>query len=489
MKKLLFLALFTTLHLSAFAALDTKVQYQGYTDNFSFTVSFPPDWEAKTFGDDLQGFSPKKERNPAVLIKEFENRTYLEAISSYLDENTELHLIKDKILNNYPVKEVVFYNTDVNQKYAVTFFKRGSLVIALSNPSLPETENFPVPKELNPVVQELYNSFSFNDDWNSYLDQKSQFHFNLPPGLQVRKTAEGLDIITIEKRPKIVFQMFKFQDLNIKEIIDQQNLKASDLNKIHFHGLPATQIIFEDPDSEKKFSRIFLESNNSIFVLPDLNLEKDFPHKNHYNEYLKQIHASFIFFNLEEEYKTFRHFSDVSDSHPNQEAINHLYEKKIVNGFENQTFNPDGEVQRAELIKMLVINKANPDPAKYQNCFSDVKNEWFAPFVCYAKEKHWISGYPDGTFRPLEGINRAEAIKIMLTGSEKRLPHKIALKNTAVADIRRGDWFSRYFNFADNQNLLDKQHIETDGSVYFYFPQNKMTRKEVAETLYRISKK
>ena len=77
----------------------------------------------------------------------------------------------------------------------------------------------------------------------------------------------------------------------------------------------------------------------------------------------------------------------------------------------------------------------------------------------------------------------------MLTGSEKRLPHKIALKNTAVGDIRRGDWFSRYFNFADNENLLDKQHIETDGTAYFYFPQNKMTRKEVAETLYRISKK
>lgn len=480
MKKLLFFALFATLHFSAFAATDNWYNYQGYTDNFSFTVKFPADWEAKTFGDDLQGFLPKKEQNPAILIKEFENHTYMEAISSYLDENTELHLIKDKILNNYPVKEVTFYNNTENKKYAVTFYKRGSLILAVSNPNV--EENFPIPQNLNPIVQEIFNSLKFNDEWSSYVDLENNFHFTVPPRLKVEKTATGLDLLTIEKRPKVIFQISQYKDLNIKEILDLQNLKPIDLTKIHFHGMNATKIVFKD--SKKEFSKIFLENNRSIFVLPGLDSED-----NTYNEYLKQIHPSFTFFNLEEEYKTFKFFSDIRDSHPNQEAINHLHEKKIINGFENQTFRPDDEVTRAELTKMLVIAKANPDPQKYQNCFPDVKNEWFAPFVCYAKEMRWISGYPDGTFRPLEGINRAEAIKIMLSISKKRLSHKIPLKNTAVADIRRGDWFSRYFNFADNQNLLDKQHIETDGTVYFYFPQNKMTRKEVAETLYRISKK
>ena len=42
--------------------------------------------------------------------------------------------------------------------------------------------------------------------------------------------------------------------------------------------------------------------------------------------------------------------------------------------------------------------------------------------------------------------------------------------------------YYKYFSYAENNDLLDKQHVEENQ----YLPGEKITRKEVAEMIYRI---
>ena len=61
----------------------------------------------------------------------------------------------------------------------------------------------------------------------------------------------------------------------------------------------------------------------------------------------------------------------------------------------------------------IIIGAADITPSG-QNCFSDIGAEWFAPFVCAGMANGIVGGYPDGTFRPEQNINVAEALKITL---------------------------------------------------------------------------
>ena len=107
--------------------------------------------------------------------------------------------------------------------------------------------------------------------------------------------------------------------------------------------------------------------------------------------------------------------SDIA-GHPYQSAIEYLYAKKIVTGYDDGTYKPNATVNRAELLKILVGGNGypTPDATKYKNCFPDVKADWYAPYVCFAKEKGWVAGYPDGNFRPAQAINKVEAIKMLM---------------------------------------------------------------------------
>ncbi|MBP9770597.1 S-layer homology domain-containing protein, partial [Candidatus Gracilibacteria bacterium] len=119
-------------------------------------------------------------------------------------------------------------------------------------------------------------------------------------------------------------------------------------------------------------------------------------------------------------------------------------------------------------------------------CFPDVQKEWFAPYICYAKDHKWISGFADGKFHPNDKVTRVESIKIIVNGffNGKIIPEK--LENTSINDIKVSEWYGKYFIFADNRDLLDKQHIVKNGSNYAYLPLKNITRKEVAEIIFRI---
>jgi len=178
-------------------------------------------------------------------------------------------------------------------------------------------------------------------------------------------------------------------------------------------------------------------------------------------------------------------FSD-TNGHLNEDAIDYLYNEGVVEGYGGGVYAPNNTINRAELMKVLVVSQGiEPDPAVYQNCFPDVKTQWFAPYICYAKEQGWVAGYSDGTFKPDQKITRVEAIKVILEALFEGLEEGEVLAGQTTLDIDTDQWYGKYFIFADNRDLLDKQHVTVDGEGYYYLPGENISRKEVAESIYR----
>ncbi|MCK9186077.1 S-layer homology domain-containing protein [Candidatus Gracilibacteria bacterium] len=176
-------------------------------------------------------------------------------------------------------------------------------------------------------------------------------------------------------------------------------------------------------------------------------------------------------------------FTDVSLNTKNAEAISFLKSINIISGYEDGSFKPGYPLNRAELLKILV-NSALPegegdkiDTEKYRDCFPDVKNEWFAKYVCFAKEKGWISGYPDGTFKPANNINKAESTKMLLEIFEVPLATP---KTKPFLDVNLEDWFAGYIATAKNMGILEEA-----GRIYG--PAALITRGGISENIYRLA--
>lgn len=167
-------------------------------------------------------------------------------------------------------------------------------------------------------------------------------------------------------------------------------------------------------------------------------------------------------------------FSDVSETNQHRNAIQYLKKHSVFEGYSDGRFMPDNSINRAELMKILVVGQGiDVDSEEYKDCFPDVEEQWFSPYVCYAKEQDWVAGYPDGTFRPAKPVNNAEAAKMMLNSLDVSL--KDAGEN--FSDVDESAWFARFAKTMRQRNLLGISSFQAARG---------MTRAEIAEMLYRI---
>ncbi len=106
-------------------------------------------------------------------------------------------------------------------------------------------------------------------------------------------------------------------------------------------------------------------------------------------------------------------FKDIPFNHPQAQIIAELKKRGLIKGHGDGSFRPESEINRAEIVEMLVASKGiNPNTVNFSHCFKDVGQEWFARSVCYAKNKKWITGYQDGTFRPSLSMTITETDKL-----------------------------------------------------------------------------
>lgn len=131
--------------------------------------------------------------------------------------------------------------------------------------------------------------------------------------------------------------------------------------------------------------------------------------------------------------------------------------------------NPDGSfaaertLNRAEFLKIayesnVSVSVSEDDAA---DCFPDVKEgDWFSRYVCLAKERGDVEGYPDGFFRPANSVNYAEGLKILVELFGYTLPEP--------GENERWAWYTGYLRAAQEHKValsLPMDHLLTRGEM------------------------
>ena len=170
-------------------------------------------------------------------------------------------------------------------------------------------------------------------------------------------------------------------------------------------------------------------------------------------------------------------FTDVSSSHKYKEAISFVQEKEIMTGYGNGSFLPDGKLNRAEAVKILITaNELSLLPAGTN--FPDVNTSaWYAQYVATALARGLVKGYGDGEFKPANTISRAEFLKIAIEAANLDLPQ---VSTPPYPDVNTNDWFAPYFTIAAENNFIPAVR---GGNIV---PHQSITRAEAANVIWNI---
>ncbi|MEH2412278.1 DUF1565 domain-containing protein [Nostoc sp.] len=109
-------------------------------------------------------------------------------------------------------------------------------------------------------------------------------------------------------------------------------------------------------------------------------------------------------------------FKDVPANYWAKNYIQALASQNIIAGFPDGSFKPNEPVTRAQFA--AIVTKALTSPAKRPVIkFKDVaSNFWAYAAIQSAYQSQFVSGYPDGTFKPQQQISRVQALVALANG-------------------------------------------------------------------------
>ena len=166
-------------------------------------------------------------------------------------------------------------------------------------------------------------------------------------------------------------------------------------------------------------------------------------------------------------------FTDVAKTDDFYDAVKSLTDRGIIKGYPNGSFKPYNGVTRGQAAKILA-SVLNLDMKNVENPgFVDVKetDEYYKPIAALVKEGI-ISGYPaDKTFKPANQLTRAQMAKIISLGF--KLDGE-TLTDTRFTDVKASDAFSGYV-----QSLLTNG-ITKGTTATTFSPANTVTRGQLA---------
>ncbi len=170
-------------------------------------------------------------------------------------------------------------------------------------------------------------------------------------------------------------------------------------------------------------------------------------------------------------------FPDVALTNQNYDAIIYLQENEVLQGYSDGTFKPNNNVNRAEFLKIILEGSDIPLNINSNTPFPDVNHqEWYAPYIKKAFNEGWINGYPDGTFKPEQTINKVEALKILGEVQSWQLIENVPTQ--PYEDVFKKAWHAPYVYYAQERNYLEEK-----GN--FFEPAEFMTRAKISEIIYR----
>ncbi len=108
-------------------------------------------------------------------------------------------------------------------------------------------------------------------------------------------------------------------------------------------------------------------------------------------------------------------FSDVPDDHSYKKAITTLSKLNVINGYENNTFEPDKNITRAEFTKIIVYTLGYDKVTDKITQFTDVSEDhWANANIKTAYDLGIINGFDETTFKPDDPVTYEQALKMVV---------------------------------------------------------------------------
>ena len=237
-----------------------------------------------------------------------------------------------------------------------------------------------------------------------------------------------------------------------KYLLETTNVKVDEKNeKISFETNHATKFILTNWP-------IYLESWNSFQKINNLT-------KNSTKNLSDNI------YNL----KT--NFSDIKN-HWAKNYIEELTEKWIFKNSDD--FRPNDNLTRAELAKILVKwFNLQKNISTQEKIFSDVKkNSWYENYIKILFSNNIFNWYLDWTAKPWNSVNRAEAMKLIVSILEQKWVVKnIIIKRSYFSDIKKWSWFYNYVNKWRELWIINWY------SDWTFWAEKNITRAEIAKII------
>lgn len=168
------------------------------------------------------------------------------------------------------------------------------------------------------------------------------------------------------------------------------------------------------------------------------------------------------------DYNYKKYYTDVDESYWGFKEVAYLSEFGILSGYSDGTFRPNNKITRAEFVKIAESFEALTWGLSPYN---DVDGgHWAFRYIVSSAAKGWISGYPDGSFRPNSFISRAEAVTIVNRLLERRPDkdyidtHKPELK--PFTDLKPSYW--AYYEIYEAVDGHDYNRSFTDIEEHWY---------------------
>lgn len=164
-------------------------------------------------------------------------------------------------------------------------------------------------------------------------------------------------------------------------------------------------------------------------------------------------------------------YTDLVDSNYEfEDAVYFITEQGYATGYDDGTFRADQQINRAEALKVILNASATVLSGTGAVALNDiVESDWFYPYVQTASQLGIVSGYPDGTFKGTNTVNKAEFLKMYF----------VALGLDISPTREDQAWYQNYFELAAQKYAI------TANSSGDYEMGELLTRGEVADIIYR----
>ncbi|MBW4691419.1 MAG: S-layer homology domain-containing protein [Lyngbya sp. HA4199-MV5] len=173
-------------------------------------------------------------------------------------------------------------------------------------------------------------------------------------------------------------------------------------------------------------------------------------------------------------------FSDTR-SHWARPFIDTLADRQIIAGFPDGTFKPDAPVTRAQFAA-IVKNAFSNSAVRVSRGFGDVPNTyWGAAAIGKAYETGFMSGYPDGAFKPEQQIPKVQVL-VALSSGLNFTPARPA--DTTLTTFRDGGEIPAYAK-SGVAAAAERNVVVNYPNVSFLNPNETATRADVAAYIYQ----